>query len=165
MAHRKFYYDDMVKVISLEHNKHRGHIGSIQSSRIRKLPLNRGTRVTYTVDCQCGKRMMLNAHHMDLVSGVEQEDKKISLHEARLEHFIRACKLVPLKRSLDEQVQGLLARLNDRDKYIISNRYGLNGTPGKTFQALADEENLTRGRINQIEKRILINLRKEKHED
>ena len=163
MAHRKFYYDDMVKIISAEHNKHIGHIGNIQGSRIRKLPFNRGTRVTYTVDCQCGKRMMLNAHHMDLVAGVEQEDKKISMHEARLEHFIRACKAVPLKRSLDEQAQGLLDGLQDRERYIISSRYGLGGTPGKTCQALADEENLTRGRIWQIEKRILNNLRKEKH--
>lgn len=59
-----------------------------------------------------------------------------------------------------EIVREILAMLKDRDKQIITNRYGLEGQETKTLAAIGNEQNLTRERVRQIEKDLLKTLKK-----
>jgi hypothetical protein len=54
----------------------------------------------------------------------------------------------------------ILNVLKERDKQILIQRYGLNGSNIKTLAAIGHEQNLTRERVRQIEKDLIKNLRK-----
>lgn len=63
--------------------------------------------------------------------------------------------------SLNEEVNSLLSVLTDKERNIISLRYGLTGEKPKSLKEIGDSYNLTKERIRQIEKRVLEKLRKE----
>ena len=58
-------------------------------------------------------------------------------------------------------VQRLLdnARLTDKEKDIISERYGFNGKNPKTLEEIGKKYGITRERVRQIEAKIFIKLR------
>lgn len=57
-------------------------------------------------------------------------------------------------------VKDILAQLKERDRVILTHRYGLEGQNIKTLAAIGQEQNLTRERVRQIEKDLLKNLKK-----
>lgn len=59
-----------------------------------------------------------------------------------------------------EVVKEILATLKDRDRQILTYRYGLEGKETKTLAAIGQEQNLTRERVRQIEKDLLKQLKK-----
>ena len=59
-----------------------------------------------------------------------------------------------------EIVNEILNVLKERDKQILVQRYGLNGSEIKTLAAIGNQQNLTRERVRQIEKDLLKNTRK-----
>jgi len=59
-----------------------------------------------------------------------------------------------------EIVRDVLSLLKERDKQILTNRYGLEGLETKTLAAIGQEQNLTRERVRQIEKDLLKTLKK-----
>jgi hypothetical protein len=59
-----------------------------------------------------------------------------------------------------EIVREVLLLLKDRDKQILTNRYGLEGQETKTLASIGQEQNLTRERVRQIEKDLLKTLKK-----
>lgn len=59
-----------------------------------------------------------------------------------------------------EIIDGFLSLIkNDRDREIITMRYGLNGNPPMTLDEVGSEFSLTRERIRQIETRVLDKIR------
>jgi RNA polymerase primary sigma factor len=64
----------------------------------------------------------------------------------------RRCKL--------EAVQGMLGRLDDRERRILVNRYGLGGAGELTLEQLGRELGITKERVRQIESRAQDKLRK-----
>jgi hypothetical protein len=59
-----------------------------------------------------------------------------------------------------ELIADVLSALKERDRKILSHRYGLDGQDTKTLAAIGQEQNLTRERVRQIEKDLIRNLRK-----
>lgn len=57
-------------------------------------------------------------------------------------------------------VKEILSLLKDRDRNILTHRYGLEGGEIKTLAAIGQEQNLTRERVRQIEKDLLKHLKK-----
>lgn len=57
-------------------------------------------------------------------------------------------------------VTEILTVLKERDKQILVQRYGLNGSEIQTLAAIGQQQNLTRERVRQIEKDLIKNLRK-----
>lgn len=57
-------------------------------------------------------------------------------------------------------VKEILDVLKDRDRQILTHRYGLEGKETKTLAAIGQEQNLTRERVRQIEKDLIRNLKK-----
>jgi len=61
----------------------------------------------------------------------------------------------------DEQLNGLLDKLTDREAEILKFRYGLNGGDPHTLKETGERIGLTRERIRQIEAKALKKLRRE----
>jgi GNAT superfamily N-acetyltransferase len=66
-------------------------------------------------------------------------------------------------RSPRERLADAVARLPDKEQFVIEGRFGLNGQTEKTLQELADEAQVTRERIRQIEVKALRHLRLPMH--
>ena len=64
-----------------------------------------------------------------------------------------------LKR-MQEAIKGMLDRLDDRERLIITSRFGLGGTAERTLEQLGRELGLTMERVRQIEYRGVEKLRK-----
>ncbi len=59
-----------------------------------------------------------------------------------------------------EVAKEILSLLKERDRQILSQRYGLEGSEAKTLAAIGQEQNLTRERVRQIEKDLIRSLKK-----
>ena len=57
-------------------------------------------------------------------------------------------------------VKEVLDLLKERDRRILINRYGLEGSQNQTLAAIGLEQHLTRERVRQIEKDLLKHLKK-----
>jgi DNA-directed RNA polymerase delta subunit len=57
-------------------------------------------------------------------------------------------------------VKELLSQLKERDRQILTHRYGLEGQPTKTLAAIGAQQNLTRERVRQIEKDLMKQIKK-----
>lgn len=63
------------------------------------------------------------------------------------------------KSEIKHRVQEWLNRLSDKQRYIIEQRYGLNGDETQTLEQLAERLDLTRERVRQIQLEALQTLR------
>jgi RNA polymerase primary sigma factor len=63
-------------------------------------------------------------------------------------------------RRNQEAVQGMLGRLNDRERQILTSRFGLGGSSELTLEQLGRELGITKERVRQIESRAQEKLRK-----
>jgi RNA polymerase primary sigma factor len=57
-------------------------------------------------------------------------------------------------------VQGMLGRLNDRERHVLISRFGIGGADEQTLEALGRELGVTKERVRQIESRAQEKLRK-----
>lgn len=57
-------------------------------------------------------------------------------------------------------INKILEPLKEREKVILSKRYGLSGEDMQTLKAVGEEQGLTRERVRQIEKDLLKNLKR-----
>ena len=68
----------------------------------------------------------------------------------------------PLEEDVEHQLlREALSRLPERDQYIISLRFGLNGHPEKTQKEVADLLGISQSYISRLEKRIMQRLRRD----
>jgi RNA polymerase primary sigma factor len=63
-------------------------------------------------------------------------------------------------KDLQKKVDGLLDELNDREKKIISQRFGFGGGERKTLQQIGNKLGVSRERIRQLENTALVKLRR-----
>ncbi|MBX6311838.1 MAG: sigma-70 family RNA polymerase sigma factor [Isosphaeraceae bacterium] len=64
------------------------------------------------------------------------------------------------QRRQQEAVQGMLGRLDERERRIIISRFGLGGASERTLEELGRELGITKERVRQIESRAQDKLRK-----
>jgi len=68
----------------------------------------------------------------------------------------------PIEAEVDQQLlRQSVARLEAREKQIITMRYGLDGRPEKTQKEVAEELGISQSYISRLEKRIIARLKKE----
>ena len=68
----------------------------------------------------------------------------------------------PLEQDVERKLlRDALSRLPDRDRYIISLRFGLDGKTEKTQKEVADLMGISQSYISRLEKRIMVRLRKD----
>ncbi len=63
------------------------------------------------------------------------------------------------KVTLEDFLSASLENLAERERHVITDRYGMNGAPRKTLEAVGQQLNVTRERIRQIERRAIRKLR------
>ena len=61
---------------------------------------------------------------------------------------------------MQEAIKGMLDRLDDRERLIITSRFGLGGAAEQTLEQLGRELGITKERVRQIESRGVDKLRK-----
>ena len=164
MAYRKFFHGDTVLVNGDKSYFHGGHIGRVGGIYIT--PQN----VSYRVACEGGKNITFAAAQMDLVTTPHEDPAPQTEQEIRMEHFLRRVGVEPQRGTLKQQVKESLATVRKvRDRKIVAQRFGLDGSASQTLQEIGDTYGLTRARIQQIEARLLGKIRhsleKERHED
>jgi len=72
------------------------------------------------------------------------------------------CVARPIEDESDrEMLRIAISHLNDREKEIITMRFGLNGTPEKTQKEVADMMGISQSYISRLEKKIISRLRRE----
>lgn len=64
------------------------------------------------------------------------------------------------QQEVEAHVAQWVSRLNERQRYVVECRYGLNGREPLTLEAVADDLGLTRERVRQIQLDALMALRK-----
>jgi RNA polymerase primary sigma factor len=64
------------------------------------------------------------------------------------------------EKDLHNKVDGLLDELDDREKKIISQRFGFGGGERKTLQQIGNKLGVSRERIRQLENAALVKLRR-----
>ena len=68
----------------------------------------------------------------------------------------------PLEEDVEQQLlREALSRLPERDRHIISLRFGLNGEQEKTQKEVADLLGISQSYISRLEKRIMQRLRRD----
>ena len=67
------------------------------------------------------------------------------------------------KQALHESMDELLATLDEREKKIISCRFGINGEQTKTLEQLGNLLGFSKERIRQLEDGALKKLREQDH--
>ena len=68
----------------------------------------------------------------------------------------------PLEQDVERRLlREALSRLPERDRYIISLRFGLDGNAEKTQKEVADLMGISQSYISRLEKRIMVRLRKD----
>ena len=61
--------------------------------------------------------------------------------------------------SVQKQLQRLLSKLNERERLILTMRYGLMGERVRTLQEISEYFNISRERVRQLEMQTLNKLR------
>ena len=64
------------------------------------------------------------------------------------------------QKRMQDAVKGMLGRLDDRERRIITSRYGISGASEQTLEQLGKEFGITKERVRQIEARAQEKLRK-----
>jgi RNA polymerase primary sigma factor len=91
-------------------------------------------------------------------------DRYVTGHEEMFEvaadHRSDAHEVESNHRRNQEAVQGMLGRLNERERQILVRRFGLGGASEQTLEQLGKELGITKERVRQIESRAQEKLRK-----
>ena len=142
-----------------------GTVGLIKA--VRTFDMSKGSRLaTYAAKCIDNELLMnfrSDKKHYNEVSlqepiGTDKEGNEISIIDVIesgeknfLDEYILKCDIVKLYEAIDKV-------LDDRERYIIINRYGLNGVMEVTQREIADKLKMSRSYVSRIEKRAIEKL-------
>ena len=156
---RKFFSGEIVEFTSTtKYAKHQFHLGIVKKIIIRRVPYY---STTYMVDCECGARLIPEAPQLSLVVAPLERPNIASVSNARNTYFLKQLGLDQKTDSvpIEDQVEDLLSRLTEREKDILTLRYGLDGSYNRTLQQIGDMQGVTRERIRQVESKAMHRLR------
>ncbi len=104
------------------------------------------------------RMLSLNQSMMSLDAPLDV-DPLLSIGDAIADDHNPAPDLMWEQSEIKDRIQEWLGRLNDKQRYIIEQRYGLNGYETQTLEQLAASLDLTRERVRQIQLEALQTLR------
>lgn len=146
--------DDLISV---------GCIGLIKA--INSFEVEKGaTLSTYAARCIENEILMLmraNKKHqavdsLDESVGLDKDDNDVTLLETIPEDDPERVFNTVSNTILLEEINTIMKEeLNEREYYVIVNRYGINGNPAYTQREVADMLNISRSYISRIEKKAL----------
>ena len=158
---RKFFYGDMIVMTSKDHYpRHIDHRGLVVGTKIIRHVDAGYTKVTYDVECGCGAGLTPKGAHMELFSGPVGDEMVRLIHETRFEHFLDLVEATISNKPLEKQVAKILAPLTEREQYILTKRFGLDGQDSKVLREIGEDLGITKARVQQLEQSLLERLRR-----
>ena len=104
--------------------------------------------------------LMLLGEGSRSLSATINEEGDYTLMEKVPDDMVPAPYDVVAKKMLPELIKHELEVLNERERQVIVERYGLDGKPRRKLRQIAEELGLTSERVRQVEKHALEKLRK-----
>jgi RNA polymerase primary sigma factor len=103
--------------------------------------------------------LMVSGDDISLSSSVG-EDGTLELGDTIEQDSVPSAELSLMKESFENQIRALVADLDDKEREVISLRFGLDGEEARTLQEIGEALGLSRERIRQIESRAKEKLRR-----
>jgi RNA polymerase primary sigma factor len=94
------------------------------------------------------------------LSAAVGEDGSLELGDTLEQDTIPAPELEMLRSSFTEQIQSMVAELDEKERQVIQMRFGLDGEEPRTLQEIGESLRLSRERIRQIESKAKEKLRR-----
>ncbi|PYQ49787.1 MAG: hypothetical protein DMF78_17380, partial [Acidobacteria bacterium] len=91
------------------------------------------------------------------------EDGSLELGDTLEQETIPSVELQLMRSSFEEQIQNLVAELDEKERDVLRMRFGLDGDEPKTLQEIGEALGLSRERIRQIESKAKEKLRRSRH--
>jgi RNA polymerase primary sigma factor len=88
------------------------------------------------------------------------EDGSLELGDTLEQDSVPAVELEMIRSSFAEQIQAMVAELEEREREVIRLRFGLDGEEPRTLQEIGEALKLSRERIRQIESKAKEKLRR-----
>ena len=158
MGNKKFYYGDTVMLQHERYSRHQQHQGRVQGFKVSKsLAPNKPNLIYYKVSCECGASLLPLAAHLTPVSTPLDADP-VSLLDLRRMFFLQQIGVQADPSILREQIDSILGVLNEQQRAVISQRFGLYDESGATLQAIADNLGYTKQYIMKVQKTAMQKL-------
>lgn len=155
--HQKYFVGDMVRIINEHYPSHRLHRAMVTKTMIVEPEQEGRPRcVFYVVRCGCGHEFNLQSWCIDIIP-----DPDGLIPEHRMLHFLSRLGIEKNDQLAIAPVENLIGSLKwldaltEKQRDIITRRFGLHGLGSETLQFIASEYNVTRERIRQIEEAAL----------
>jgi RNA polymerase sigma factor (sigma-70 family) len=94
------------------------------------------------------------------LSSAVGEDGSLELGDTLEQDTIPGVEGEMIKASFEEQIRRVLSELDDKERDVISMRFGLDGEEPRTLQEIGENLGLSRERIRQIESKAKEKLRR-----
>jgi RNA polymerase primary sigma factor len=125
---------------------------------VEKFDFSRGFKFITYVSFVIINKLSLNSRHD------RRRDRFVTGYEAMLaaapDRRNDECLRAREQEWRQQAIRGMLGRLDDRERQIIVNRFGLEGAREKTLTQLGKELGITKERVRQLETRACAKLRK-----
>ena len=152
MPPRKFFYGDVVEIKSERHGRHKGHSAMVLQTLITN-DGKRWPRVNYEVACECSTTLHASASAMSLTKRPESTSLvKDELINWQAYGFLFQNNLLGNHQdSWPARVAELISEHTLTEKFILINRYGLDGVGTLSYAEIAEQTSFSGERIRQIE--------------
>ncbi len=87
------------------------------------------------------------------------QDEDLNMIDVYVEEDAKSTDDAMMQESLSTEIEGLLSELNERERSIIYQFFGIGMAHGMTLEEIAIAQNLTRERVRQIKERALKRIR------
>jgi RNA polymerase sporulation-specific sigma factor len=143
-----------------------GTLGLIKA--VRTFDINKGRFATYACRCIDNELLMLLRSRKKMSKeislyepiGQDKEGNEIQLMDIIEQRNTDVIEEMELKANKSKMYELILKNLNDRERLILTMRYGLMGCEEHTQSEIGDKMGISRSYVSRIEKRAVEKLRK-----
>ncbi len=106
------------------------------------------------------KNLLLASGDDVSLSSAVGEDGSMEFGDTLEQDTIPSVELEMIRTSFEEQIQAMVADLEEKEREVIRMRFGLDGEEPRTLQEIGEALGLSRERIRQIESKAKEKLRR-----
>ena len=160
---RKFYYGDLVAVVDERYQNHMDHHGVVVGTIVH----TKDKHISYEIECECGDllhpkssdiTMILERYVLSEESAIDRNRRRFIADLNLSDAFVTFESHYGL-RGLEEVVSAILEFLTPNRKNAVIKKFGLDSKDPSlwTYQAIADEDGVTR---QEIHRRVSLGMKK-----